>query len=94
MVAIARGLMSRPRFLMVDEPTLGLAPRVVTEILDVLRRINRDDGITLLFIEQNVQLALSLARRGYILESGRLLLEGTAERLLASDEIRKIFLGL
>ncbi len=94
MVAIARGLMSRPRLLMVDEPTLGLAPRVVAEILGVLRRINREEGVTLLFIEQNVQLALSLAHRGYILESGRVLLEGSAEALLASAEVRKVFLGL
>jgi branched-chain amino acid transport system ATP-binding protein len=94
MVAIARGLMSRPRFLMVDEPTLGLAPRVVGEILDVLRRLNREHGIALLFVEQNVQLALSLAHRGYILESGRVLLEGPAARLLASDEVKKVFLGL
>ncbi len=94
MVAIARGLMSRPRFLMVDEPTLGLAPRVIGEILDVLRRLNREHGITVLFIEQNVQLALSLAHRGYLLESGRVLLEGTAAELLASDEVKKVFLGL
>ncbi len=94
MVAIARGLMSRPRFLMVDEPTLGLAPRVVTEILEVLRRLNREHGITILFIEQNVQLALSLAHRAYILESGRMLLSGTAAALLASDEVKKVFLGL
>ena len=94
MVAIGRGLMSRPRFLMVDEPTLGLAPRVITEILDVLRRLNRTEGITMLFIEQNVQLALSLAHRGYVLESGRVLLEGASEALLASDEVRKVFLGL
>jgi branched-chain amino acid transport system ATP-binding protein len=93
MVAIARGLMSGPRFLMVDEPTLGLAPRVITEILDVLRELNRAEGITILFIEQNVQLALSLAHRGYVLESGRVLLDGTAETLLASEEVRRIFLG-
>jgi branched-chain amino acid transport system ATP-binding protein len=94
MVAIGRGLMARPRFLMVDEPTLGLAPVVVTEILDVLRRINRERGITVLFIEQNVELALSLAHRGYVLESGRVLLDGTAEALLASGEVRRVFLGL
>jgi branched-chain amino acid transport system ATP-binding protein len=94
MVAIGRGLMARPRFLLVDEPTLGLAPRVVTEILDVLRRINREQGITVLFIEQNVELALSLAHRGYILESGRVLLGGNAEALLTSDEVRRVFLGL
>ncbi len=94
MVAIARGLMARPRLLMVDEPTLGLAPRVAAEILEVLRRLNREEGISLLFVEQNVQLALSLAHRGYVLESGQVLLEGSAERLLASDEVKKIFLGL
>ena len=94
MVAIARGLMSRPRLIMVDEPTLGLAPRVVGEILDVLRRLNREHAITVLFVEQNVQLALSLAHRGYILESGRLLLGGEAAELLASDEVKKVFLGL
>jgi branched-chain amino acid transport system ATP-binding protein len=94
MVAIGRGLMARPRFLLVDEPTLGLAPRVVAEILDVLRRVNREEGITVLFIEQNVELALSVAARGYILESGRLLLEGAAPALLASPEIRRVFLGL
>ena len=94
MVAIGRGLMARPRFLLVDEPTLGLAPRVVAEILDVLRRINRAEGITVLFIEQNVELALSVASRGYILESGRVLLEGTADALRASPEVRRVFLGL
>jgi branched-chain amino acid transport system ATP-binding protein len=94
MVAIGRGLMARPRFLLVDEPTLGLAPRVVAEILDVLRRINREQGITVLFIEQNVELALSVASRGYILESGRVLLDGAADTLLASPEVRRVFLGL
>jgi branched-chain amino acid transport system ATP-binding protein len=94
MVAIGRGLMACPRLLLVDEPTLGLAPRVISEILDVLRRINREQGVTVLFIEQNVELALSIAQRGYILESGHLLLEGSAGRLLASDEVRRVFLGL
>jgi branched-chain amino acid transport system ATP-binding protein len=94
MVAIARGLMSRPRLLLVDEPTLGLAPRVVADILDVLRRINREQGVTVVFIEQNVELALSIAHRGYVLESGRLLLGGAAESLRTSAEVRRIFLGL
>lgn len=92
MCAIARGLMSHPRFLMVDEPFLGLAPRVVHEILDVFRQINRE-GVTLLFIEQNVQLALSVSHRGYVLESGRLLLTGPVQELLASDEVKRVFLG-
>ncbi|MBI2879464.1 MAG: ABC transporter ATP-binding protein [Candidatus Rokubacteria bacterium] len=93
MLAIARGLMARPRFLMVDEPTLGLAPKVVQEILAVLRRINAE-GVTILFVEQNVQLALALAHRGYLLESGRVLLGGSAPALLQSAEVRKVFLGL
>ncbi len=93
MVAIARGLMARPRLLLVDEPTLGLAPRVISEILEVLRRVNRSEGLMVLFVEQNVELALSLAHRGYILESGRGLLDGPAAALLASDEVRRIFLG-
>ncbi|PYM62109.1 MAG: hypothetical protein DMD79_11395 [Candidatus Rokuibacteriota bacterium] len=79
---------------MVDEPTLGLAPRVATEILDVLRELNRAQGLALLFIEQNVELALSLAHRGYILESGRLLLAGPSAQLLGSEEVRRVFLGL
>jgi branched-chain amino acid transport system ATP-binding protein len=94
MVAIGRGLMARPRLLLVDEPTLGLAPRVVTEILDVLRRLNRDQGLTVLFIEQNLELALSVAHRAYVLESGHVLLHGAADALRASDEVRRVFLGL
>ena len=94
MVAIARGLMSRPRLLLVDEPTLGLAPRIVADILEVLRRINREQGVTVVFIEQNIELALSIAHRGYVLESGRLLLGGAADTLRTSTEVRRIFLGL
>ena len=92
MVAIARGLMAQPRLLMIDEPFLGLAPRVVAELVEAIRRINRE-GITVVFIEQNVEMALSLARRGYILESGRVVLEGRSEELLRSPEVRRIFLG-
>jgi len=92
MVAIARGLMARPRLLMIDEPFLGLAPRVVQQIVDVIRRIN-GEGITIVFIEQNVELALSLAHRGYILESGRTVLDGSSAALLRSPEVRRIFLG-
>jgi branched-chain amino acid transport system ATP-binding protein len=92
MVALARGLMSRPRLLLVDEPFLGLAPNVVEQLIAALRRINRD-GVTILFIEQNVELALSLAARGYILESGRTILDGRAEALLHSAEVRRVFLG-
>jgi branched-chain amino acid transport system ATP-binding protein len=92
MVAIARGLMARPRLLMIDEPFLGLAPRIVEEITAVIRRIN-GEGVTVLFIEQNVERALGLAHRGYVLESGRTVLEGRSAELLRSPEVRRIFLG-
>ena len=92
MLALGRGLMSRPKLLMVDEPFLGLSPAVAKEMTDALARIN-DTGVSVLFIEQNVQVALSMSHRGYILESGRLVLSGVSETLLKSDEIKRIFLG-
>jgi branched-chain amino acid transport system ATP-binding protein len=92
MVAIARGLMARPRLLMIDEPFLGLAPRVVQSIGEVIRRIH-EDGITVIFVEQNVELALRLAHRGYVLESGRTIVEGISAELLRSAEVKRIFLG-
>jgi len=93
MVAIGRGLMARPALLMVDEPFLGLAPRVIEQIAKVLTAINRERGITVVFIEQNVELALRMAHRGYVLESGRAILEGPSADLLASSEVKRIFLG-
>jgi branched-chain amino acid transport system ATP-binding protein len=92
MVAIARGLMARPRLLMIDEPFLGLAPLIVEQISEVMQAINRE-GITILFIEQNVERALTLAHRGYVLESGRTVLHGRSGELLRSPEVRRIFLG-
>ena len=92
MVALARGLMSRPRLLVIDEPFLGLAPTIVEQLTRVIRRINAD-GVTILFIEQNVELALGIASRGYILESGRTILDGPSGDLLHSAEVRRIFLG-
>ena len=92
MLALGRGLMSRPKLLMVDEPFLGLSPAVAKEVTDALARIN-DAGVSVLFIEQNVQVALSMSHRGYILESGRAVLDGTANELLRSDAVKRIFLG-
>jgi branched-chain amino acid transport system ATP-binding protein len=92
MVAIARGLMAHPRLLMIDEPFLGLAPRIVEELIAAIRRINAE-GVTVLFIEQNVELALSLASRGFVLESGRTVIDGRSAELLRSPEVRRIFLG-
>jgi branched-chain amino acid transport system ATP-binding protein len=93
MVAIARGLMARPRLLMVDEPFLGLAPQIVQEIGHLVRRIRDEEGIAVVFIEQNVELALRLADRGYVLESGRTILSGPSAQLLQSPEVKRIFLG-
>lgn len=93
MAAIARGLMSRPKFLMVDEPFLGLAPIVVQTILNIIKRIN-GEGVTILFIEQNVQLALGASHRGYLLESGHLVAGGAAQELLESEMVRKVYLGI
>ena len=93
MVAIGRGLMARPTLLMIDEPFLGLAPRMVAEIGGLMRRIRDEQGISIVFIEQNVELALRLADRGYILESGRTILTGPSAELLQSPEVKRIFLG-
>ena len=93
MVAIARGLMARPKLLMIDEPFLGLAPMIVQELGALMRRIRDEEGISIVFIEQNVELALRLADRGYILESGRTILSGPSADLLQSSEVKRIFLG-
>ena len=93
MVAIARGLMARPRLLMIDEPFLGLAPVIVQQMGSLIRRIRDEEGVGILFIEQNVELALGLADRGYILESGRTILTGPSAELLQSEDVKRIFLG-
>jgi branched-chain amino acid transport system ATP-binding protein len=93
MVALARVLMARPRLLMIDEPFLGLAPKVVDEILAIVQRINQE-GVAVLFTEQNVHLALSVSHRGYLLESGRIVLEGSGREMLEHDTVRRVYLGL
>jgi len=93
MVAIARGLMAKPKLLMVDEPFLGLAPMMVEQITALMKRVRDEQGISVVFIEQNVELALSLADRGFILESGRTILQGPSSELLGSAEVKRIFLG-
>jgi branched-chain amino acid transport system ATP-binding protein len=92
MLALGRGLMALPRLLMVDEPFLGLAPQVIWQMNSVFETL-KAEGMAILFIEQNVRLALSMASRGYILESGRLAIEGPAAALIESPEVRRIFLG-
>lgn len=92
MVALGRGLMSRPKLLMCDEPFLGLAPSVMREIIDAFIKI-REEGVTLLFIEQNVEQALDISDRGYILESGYVSLEGNAEGLRRNRMVKEVYLG-
>ncbi len=93
MLAIARGLMSRPRVLLLDEPSLGIAPRLVARIYESLAAINRA-GLTLLLVEQNVRAALACASRAYVLQTGRIVREGASADLLGTDLVRKAFLGL
>ena len=93
MVAIARGLMARPRMLMLDEPSLGLAPLIVREILQVIRDLNKA-GLTVLLIEQNLKHALSIAHRGVVLENGSVVLSDTGQALLKNEHTRKAYLGL
>jgi branched-chain amino acid transport system ATP-binding protein len=93
MVAIGRGLMSRPRILMLDEPSLGLAPLLVDEVLDTVRKL-KEEGITILLVEQNVREALDLADRAYVLQTGRIVGEGSGRELLESDMFREAFLGI
>jgi len=94
MLAIARALMSRPRFLMLDEPSLGIMPRSVDAILDVLQTLHRQEALTVLLVEQNVPAALAAADRGYVLQTGRVVLEGRSEELRGSDLVRKAYLGM
>ncbi len=92
MLAIGRGLMGMPKLLMVDEPFLGLAPLVIEDLKLIFKKIT-ERGIAILFVEQNVRLALSMANRGYILESGRLVIDGASKDLVDSKEVKRVFLG-
>jgi branched-chain amino acid transport system ATP-binding protein len=93
MLAVARALMLRPRLMLLDEPSFGLAPMVVTQLFDILRRINADEGVGMLVVEQNTALALGLAGDAYVLETGRIVLSGTSSRIGADEGIRRAYLG-
>jgi branched-chain amino acid transport system ATP-binding protein len=93
MVAIGRALMSEPRLVLLDEPSMGLAPIIVSEIFDSVRKLNRDDGVSFLLAEQNVATALRVSDFGYVLENGRVALQGPAEELMARDDVKSFYLG-
>ncbi len=94
MLAIARALMARPKVMLLDEPSLGLAPKLVKDIFEIIRRINRERGVTVLLVEQNANIALHTADYGYVLELGRIEMEDACDRLLEKDDIREFYLGL
>ena len=93
MLAMARALMSNPSLLLLDEPSMGLAPLLVQEIFNIIEKINKEENVTVLLVEQNANMALSIADRGYVLETGKIILEGTGKELLTNPEIKKAYLG-
>jgi len=94
MLAIARCLMGQPRLIMLDEPSLGLAPVVVEDVFTIIRELNARDGLTIVLVEQNVAQSLSLAHRGHVLENGRLVMSGSGTELLCDDRVRRAYIGL
>jgi branched-chain amino acid transport system ATP-binding protein len=93
MLAIGRALMARPRLLLLDEPSLGLAPIVTQSIFEIIKTLNENEGITVLLVEQNARLALGIAQYGYVLEIGRVVLEDTGENLRKNEDVRRVYLG-
>ena len=93
MLAMARALMSKPSLLILDEPSMGLAPLFVQEIFKIIEKVNKEQGVTVLLVEQNANMALSIADRGYVLETGQIILEGTGKELITNPEIKKAYLG-
>ena len=94
MLAIGRALMARPRLMLLDEPSLGLSPRLVHEIADIVRRLNEEQAVTILLVEQNARMALDLADYGYVMEVGRVVMEDTGERLKDATDIKEFYLGM
>ena len=94
MCSIGRALMARPKLILLDEPSMGLAPRLVEEIFEIVRRLNEQEGVSFLLAEQNTNMALRLASYGYILENGRVVLDGTAESLRGNEDVKEFYLGL
>ena len=94
MLAISRALMARPRLLLLDEPSLGLGPIFVKLIFDIIKKINTESGTTIFLVEQNAHMALKVAHRGYVMENGRITLEGSADKLLHNEDVKRAYLGI
>ena len=94
MLVIGRALMAKPKFMLLDEPSLGLAPLLVREIFEIIRKINAERGMTVLLVEQNAQIALGIADYGYIMENGRIVYDGPASKLRGNDDVREFYMGL
>jgi branched-chain amino acid transport system ATP-binding protein len=94
MLAIARALLANPKLILMDEPSLGLSPKLTREIFDIVVRINRERGVTILLVEQNAHMALKIADFGYVLEVGRIVMEDTGSRLAEKEDIREFYLGM
>jgi branched-chain amino acid transport system ATP-binding protein len=94
MLAIGRGLMARPKLMLLDEPSLGLSPLLTKEIFGIIRRLNKEQGVTMLLVEQNANMALKSAHYGYVLETGRIVLEGACEKLAENEDVREFYLGV
>lgn len=92
MLAMARALMSKPKIMLLDEPSMGLSPLLVKEIFDIIKDIN-SKGVTILLVEQNAKMALGIANRAYVIETGKIVMSGTGEQLLNSEDIKKAYLG-
>jgi branched-chain amino acid transport system ATP-binding protein len=93
MLAIGRALMARPKLILMDEPSMGLSPLLVKEVFGIIRRINSELGVTILLVEQNARMALSVAQYGYVMEQGKVVLDGTAEALAANEDVKEFYLG-
>ncbi|AFM26336.1 amino acid/amide ABC transporter ATP-binding protein 2, HAAT family [Desulfomonile tiedjei DSM 6799] len=93
MLVIGRGLMAHPRLMLLDEPSMGLSPMLVGEIFDIIRRINSEEGVTILLVEQNARMALSIADHGYVMESGRIVLDDEVEKLRENEDVKEFYLG-
>ncbi len=94
MLAICRALMARPRLLLLDEPSLGLAPLIVQQIFDIIKKVNKENNTTVFLVEQNANMALKIAHRGYVLETGKISMTDDADKLLANEDVKKAYLGI